>query len=259
MKKLGLALGSGGARGVAHVGFLQALEDNGIKPAFISGCSMGAVVGAAYAGGMTPLTMLKTATLLKKKDLLDISAFPITSGAILRSEKVQRVLDKLYNGTNIEDLQIPFSCIGADVISGKKVVFDQGSVSLAVRASSAIPLVFKPVEYENMLVADGGVICRIPVDEVKALGADVVVAVDVLGPLREVGDIKNIFSYFLRLIDIYDNRITSLLTKHCSADLILAPDLGDVSQYKMENVQFCYDRGYACAMQKMDEIKKLLQ
>lgn len=258
MKKLGLALGSGGARGVAHVGFLQALEDNGIKPACISGCSMGAVVGAAYSSGMTPRTMLKTATLLKKKDLLDISAFPITSGAILRSEKVKRIFDKLYRGANIEELSMPFSCIGADVVSGKKVVFDQGPVSLAVRASSAIPLVFKPVEYENMLVADGGILCRLPVSEVKALGADVVIAVDVLGPLREMGDVKNIFSYFLRLIDIYDNRITSLLTERSDADLILTPDLGDVSQYKIENVQFCYDRGYDCAMQKIDEIKALL-
>lgn len=259
MKKLGLALGSGGARGVAHVGFLQALEDNGIKPYCVSGCSMGAVVGACYAGGMTPKTMLKTASLLKKKDLLDISAFPISSGAILRSEKVKKILDKLYRGANIEELSMPFACIGADIVGGKKVVFDEGSVSLAVRASSAIPLVFKPVEYENMLVADGGVLCRLPIDEAKALGADVVIAVDVLGPLREMGDIKNIFSYFLRLIDVYDNRITSLLTNNCNANLILTPSLDDVSQYKIDNVNFCYERGYECAIAKMDEIKALLK
>ena len=259
MKKLGLALGSGGSRGIAHVGFLQALEDNGIKPSFISGCSMGAVVGACYSGGMTPHTMLKTATLIRKKDLLDVSAFPISSGAILRSEKVNRVFDKLYCGANIEDLDIPFSCIGADIVSGKKVVFDQGSVSMAVRASSAIPLVFRPVEYENMIVADGGILCRLPIDEVKALGADVVVAVDVLGPLREMGDIKNIFAYSLRLIDVYDNRITSLLTKNSAADLILTPDLGDISQYKVDNVQFSYDRGYKCGAENIEKIKSLLK
>ena len=259
MKKLGLALGSGGSRGLAHVGFLKALEENGIKPSFISGCSMGAVVGACYANGMSPDVMLKTAQFLKKKDLLDISMSPITSGAILRSEKVTKIFEKLYQGKNIEDLSIPYACIGADIISGNKVVFNQGSVATAVRASSAIPLVFKPVEYDDMIIADGGVLCRLPVQECRDLGADVVICMDVLGPLREMGDIKNIFSYFLRLIDVYDNRITSLLKEREAADLTLTPDMGEVSQYKVDNVTYCYQKGYDCAMKKMDEINALLK
>lgn len=259
MKKLGLALGSGGARGLAHVGFLKALEENGIKPSFISGCSMGAVVGACYANGMTPDVMLKTAQFLKSRDLLDISISPITDASILRSEKVAKIFDRLYGDRNIEDLPIPFSCIGADVVSGNKVVFNQGRLSTAVRASSAIPLVFKPVDYDDMLVADGGVVCRLPVQECRDLGADAVVCMDVLGPLREMDEIKNIFSYFLRLIDVYDNRITSLLQEKEPADLTLVPDMGDVSQYKIDNVNFCYNKGYECAMAKMDEIKALLR
>ena len=142
-----------------------------------------------------------------------------------------------------------------------KLAANENTVAIIVAGynSNSFYLLDEPSFLCAEIVADGGILCRLPIDEVKALGADVVVAVDVLGPLREMGDIKNIFAYSLRLIDVYDNRITSLLTKNSVADLIVAPDLGDISQYKVENVQFSYERGYKCAQDNMARIKTLLK
>ena len=195
MKTLGLALGAGGSRGVAHVGFLKALEENGIKPDFIAGTSIGSVVGAFYAIGYSPDYMLKVALGLKSRDILDLSPLAIKNGTLLKSKKMAAILRRFLKDEQIEYLDIPFACVGLDIISGKKVVFDQGDLALAVQASSSIPMVFAPVEYENMLVADGCPVARVPVEEVRKMGADVVVAVDVLGGVHEMEELKSIFGY----------------------------------------------------------------
>ena len=261
MKKLGLALGSGGARGVAHIGFLQALDDNGIKPQFISGCSMGSVVGSCYALGMRPKDMMDAVRNLKARDLLDLNIAAIRQGTLLKSKKLLAVLKRFLGHTTFEELKIPFSCVGADVITGKKVVFDKGEVAPAVQASSSIPLVFQPIEQGDEIICDGGVVCRVPVDEVRNLGAEVVVSVDVLGPLRPEVKLNGMLRYLLRIIDIYDNEITNRNKKEHPSDLYISPDLGDISQYKIDRANFevCYKKGYECAMSVMDEIKKLIE
>lgn len=261
MKKLGLALGAGGARGVAHVGFLQALDENGIKPDFISGSSMGSVVGACYAIGMKPNEMMRHVLKLHTRDLIDFSPTAFKAGSILKSKKLSQTLGFYLRGKQFEDLKIPFSCTGVDVLSGKEVLFTKGDLRPAVVASSSIPLIFQPVEVDEMLVCDGGVLCRVPIKHAKAMGADVVIGLDVLGPLSELEELKSVPKYFLRLIDIYDTKITSTEVEQQKPDLYLCPDLGDMSQYKIdtEKFLFAYKQGYKIAMDNMDTIKSLLK
>lgn len=260
MKKLGLALGSGGARGVAHIGFLQALEDNGIKPQFISGCSMGSVVGSCYAIGMRPKDMMDIVSNLRVRDLLDPDINAFRKGTLLKSKKLLAVLRRFLGHITFDSLRIPFACVGADLITGKKVLFNSGEVAPAVQASSSIPLVFQPVEKDGMVICDGGVVCRVPVREVKDLGAEVVVAVDVLGPLRDDADVRGMLRYFLRLVDVYDNAISEKNRIEDPADIFVAPDLGSISQYKIDrnNFEACYKKGYECALSVMDDIKALI-
>ena len=124
MKKLGLALGSGGARGVAHIGFLQALDDNGIKPQFISGCSMGSVVGSCYALGMRPKDMMDAVRNLKARDLLDLNIAAIRQGTLLKSKKLLAVLKRFLGHTTFEELKIPFEIVSPS--SWRSVIGRQG-------------------------------------------------------------------------------------------------------------------------------------
>ncbi len=261
MKKFGLALGAGASRGIAHIGFLKALEDNGIRPDCIAGTSIGSVVGAFYSFGYSPDYMLKVALGLRARDILDLSFLAIKNGTLLKSKKMAALLKRYLANTQIEDLAIPFKCVGLDIISGDKVVFDQGSVAVAVQASSSMPLIFAPVDYENMLVADGGLCSRVPVEEVKSMGAEVVVGVDVLGDIREIDELKSMFHYLLRIIDIYDAKVSKNYLEKNPPDILCTPDLGDMSQYKIvpEQMMRAFNRGYDSAMAIMDELKEKLK
>ena len=115
--KLCFVLGAGGARGIAHVGFLQAMEENGIKPDCIAGCSMGSVVGACYALGMKPIDMMKIVEELKFSELVDVSPFPFTKKSILQSVKLRRKLESVIGNADFKDLKIPFECVAADIAS----------------------------------------------------------------------------------------------------------------------------------------------
>ena len=260
MKTLGLALGAGGSRGLAHVGFLQALEDNGIKPDFIAGTSIGAVIGAFYCFGYTPKYMLNTALALKPLDILDLSPLAVKNGTLLTSKKMSAVLNKYLKNSQIEYLNLPFACVGLDIVSGKKVIFDQGNTALAVQASSSIPMIFAPVEYENMLIADGGPVARVPVEEVKNLGADIVVAVDVSGNLKEMDELKSILGYLLRVCDIYDSKVNAYNLKEHKPDILCVPELEDMNKYKInpKELKFAYDKGYESALAIIDDLKRKL-
>lgn len=261
-KKLGVALGSGGARGTAHIGFLKALEEAGIKPDFISGCSMGSVVGACYATGMTVDRMAEVALSLKSTDIMDISAAPVTKLGLLRGNKIQKLLLNYIGDVTFEGLKMPFSCVATDLRSGRAVTLDKGSVAQSVRASSAIPTIFRPVELDGMLLCDGGVLCRVPVKQVKAMGADVVVAFDVLSNTGEsVEKVSNIVANVLRVFDVMDynqNEMLKILDKDCY-DLWLAPEMKGLNQYNVKDVEQAYEQGYAYAKQHIGEIKSLLE
>lgn len=261
-KTLGLALGSGGARGVAHVGFLQALEEEGIEPDFISGCSMGAVVGGCYASGMPVSKMRDIVLKLRKRDLIDLSPKPISQMSLLRSKKIRELLLAHLKVKNIEDFPVPFKCVATDLYSGTLHVFEKGEAALAIQASSTIPAVFRPVQFEDKLLVDGGCLCRVPVREVKAMGADVVVAVDVLKITSEpVEKLDNILNMGLRVFDVMDAHNTALMKKRDSKyfDLWLAPEMKGMSQYLIKDLEFAFEEGYAEGKKNADKIKELLK
>lgn len=258
MKKLGVVLGSGGSRGFAHIGFLQALEENGIKIDVLTGCSIGAVVGAVYLAGKTPKQMKNIAFRFKKGELIDFTLNLFKNMALLKSEKLEALLVKYVGNKTFADLPIPFATIATDLVTGKLVTFSSGELIPAVKASASIPTVFAPVKKDGMLLVDGGLLSRTPVAAAKDLGAEVTVAVDLLGALPDYSEVKNVLQLALRAIDVGDHRDQKLKKKDLP-DLMLDPDLKGISQYKIAEQQFCYDAGYKLGLENVGKIKELIK
>lgn len=261
-KKLGLALGSGGARGAAHIGLLQALEEEGIKPSFISGCSMGAVVGGGYAAGLSVEELLSTVRELKASDIMDLSGAIISKLALFKGNKLRKLLLAKLGNVTFDELKIPFVCVSVDILSGRLVCLDKGGVAEAVRASSAMPTVFRPVRMDDKMLVDGGVLCRVPVKQCKELGADVVVGFDVLSNTGDsVEKVSNIVAEILRVYDIMDYNQNEYDKKQFKDyyDLWLAPRMEGLSQYNIKDVEKSYGLGYEYAKAHVGEIKELLK
>ena len=256
-KKLGFALGAGGSRGVAHVGFLQAMEEEGIKPDYIAGCSMGSVVGAAYAAGLT-IEEIKQA--IFKLRLLDLIAPTGKRGGLFDTRKIRKLLVKYLGDIEFKDLKIPFRCIAVDMITQTVVEFSEGKVIDAVIASSSIPAVFKPTEKDGMRLVDGGSLERVPYKNAKAMGADKVVAVDVLGRRDCSEKMPSTLGVLLEMIDVMDNDRTAIKKEKDKGiyDLWLEPALGNMSQYSLKQFAFACDKGYELGKENAEQIKKLL-
>ena len=254
-KTLGFALGSGGSRGIAHIGFLQAMEEAGIEPDYIAGCSMGAIVGAVYAAGKSIDEMQAAA---KKLRLLDIIAPTGGKGGLFDTRKIRKLLTSLIGDIKFSDLKIPFRCIAVDMISQRVIEFSSGNVVDAVIASSCIPTVFRPIEQGNMRLVDGGVLERVPYARVKKMGADVVVAVDVLG-WRECSEkCPGIIGVMMQTFDVMDNYRT-LRQREEDKDIYdfwLEPDLGTMSQYSLKQMHTAYEKGYEIGKEYADKIAR---
>lgn len=260
-KTLGLALGSGGSRGVAHIGVLLALQEAGIKPDFIAGCSMGAVVGGCFAAGMPAEKIRDVVLELKARDLLDIGPGFVSRMSVLKTKKLEALLGEYLGGINIEDMQIPFACIATDLLSGKLHVFKSGPAAVAVQASSTIPCVFKPVSYDGMLLVDGGCLCRVPSRQVKEMGADVVLAVDALiNTYEPVENVGNILEMVLRVFDIMDAQQTAMHEKidGKTYDMILEPVMEGMSQYAIKDLDKAFGEGYELCKKNIDKLRGLL-
>lgn len=260
-KRLGLALGSGGSRGIAHVGFLKALEEEGIKPHFIAGCSMGAVVGGVYASGVSAESMYEIVKKLRKRDVISLNPAALTQMSLLRSGKIRDLIGRHLATKNIEDFPVKFSCVATDLLSGGEYVFSSGDAALAIQASSAIPAVFRPVKHDDKLLVDGGCVCRVPIKIVKEMGADVVIAMDVLKNCSQpLDEVHNIVSVVLRVFDIMDAQNTALRYERESGlcDLLLEPELKGMSQYLARDTDRAFEEGYLLAKRNMKNIEKLL-
>ncbi len=257
MKTLGLALGAGGSRGVAHIGFLQALEEAGIAPDYLCGSSMGSVVGAAYASGMTPREIWKA---VKRLRVLDILSPAKCRGGLFGTQKMRSLLQKYIGDIRFEDLKIPFRCVAVDMRSQTLVEFSEGSVLDGVVASSSIPAIFHPLEIDGKRLVDGGVLERVPVPQVKRMGANIVVAVDVLGQRLGKEDCPKAFGMLLETMDLMDNYRTRRRREENAKviDFWLEPDIGEMSAYEMKGTQRAYDAGYALGRAYAPKIKRKL-
>ncbi len=204
MKKFGLMLSGGGARSLAEIGVLKTLEKHGLIPDVITGTSMGGMIGGFYAAGFTLPQMEKFATEIVVTKMLDAKS-PLlyleesktgkarqagyggigSSLSILGSKKaldsgrkIEYFLTKTLAEKTFSELNVPFACIAADLLSGKKIVLNEGRLSSALRATISLPLIFEPFEYNGMLLIDGGFTSNAPVDVAREMGAEVVVAID---------------------------------------------------------------------------------
>lgn len=180
--RIGLALGSGAARGMAHIGAIRALAEVGIEPDVICGSSIGALVGASYAiGNFEALEdWVQTITWREIVSLLDVR---ISGGGLVDGERLTRFLSELYGDVAIEDFGKPFVAVATDFYSGREIWLKEGSLNEALRASLALPGLFSPVKVGERWLVDGGIVNPVPVSACRALGAEIVVAVNLNGDL----------------------------------------------------------------------------
>lgn len=179
MKKIGIALGSGGARGLAHIGVLEELEKMDIRPAFVAGTSIGSLVGAGYCTGHLSEMRDLALELDIRSFLFRFMDFGLPHSGLVEGKRVSKLLEDLMPEAAFESLDIPLRCIATDLKTGDEVVFSTGKIQTAIRASISIPGVFSPAEHEGRYLVDGGLVNPIPVDQVRELGAEQVIAVDV--------------------------------------------------------------------------------
>jgi len=178
-KKIGIALGSGSARGLAHIGVLKVLEANKIPINYIAGSSMGALIGALYASGLSVQQLDDIACNADWKLTAKMFTPTLPWNGLVSGNRIRDFIKTLVGDININDLKIPYAAVATDVNTGEKIVIQQGSLVEAIRASISIPGVFTPVQYGGRFLVDGGVANPVPVDVIKSMGADIVIAVNV--------------------------------------------------------------------------------
>lgn len=233
-KKIGLALGSGAIRGLAHVGVLKSLLANGIEIDYIAGSSIGAWVGAHFAR-YQDLAKLEELTVGKKKEKLLSFLEPSFAGGVIGGRKVEELLDSWLEHARFEDLKIPLKVIATDLVNKDQVIFDSGSVAAAVHASMAVPGLFKPVAYQDKILVDGGACNPVPDDVVRAMGADIVISVnlDNFHDILTESDKKIDFGFTEvanRTMDTMRHYLACYSMK--DSDIIIQPPLAKYSSWK---------------------------
>jgi NTE family protein len=255
--KIALVLGGGAARGFAHVGVIRALEQEKIPIDLIVGTSVGSLIGAIYAYDMNSMELEWTAFMLEKDSLFDyglITAF--TGMGVAKGDKLEEFVKSKVPVANIENLKIPFAAVATDLNRGTRVVLDKGSVARAVRASSAIPGVFNPVEYQGRMLVDGGVIDNIPVSVARERGADIVIAVDISENVLNF-NITNIVDVMLQSITIMG--AVNAKARKKESDVLISPKIGDVGMMDFTQKKRCMLAGIEATQKVMPEIKAKIE
>ncbi len=173
--KIGIALGAGAVRGMAHIGILKVLEENGFEPDYVTGTSIGAIIGAFYASGRSPEWIERFVLYTRWKELLD---FTIPNRGFLEGRSIEASLQRVTRHRSFDDIEKPLRVVATDITNNEKVVFKEGNVAKATRASMSIPGVFDPVEIHGKKLVDGAMVDPIPTEDLKEMGADIVIAVD---------------------------------------------------------------------------------
>jgi predicted acylesterase/phospholipase RssA/outer membrane translocation and assembly module TamA len=286
--RLALVLSGGGARGLAQIGVIQALEEASIHPDLIVATSMGAIIGSLYATGMCADSMralvkntvwddffqdgAKRRTLFVSQKVEPVTYLfeirfgqdfmPIMPQSISRGQSffdllTARVSGPLFRaGTQFDSLPIPIRIVSTDIVSGQCVVFARGNLPAVVRASCAVPLAFAPVSLDGMLLMDGGLMTNIPVQQAKTAGAGSIIAVDVTSPMWEKGDLNNPIRLVNQVIAIGMEHRKAL--ERAIADVIIRPELAGFRNTDFSQIDTLIDRGYAAARGRMAEIRRCL-
>lgn len=250
--KVGLALGSGGLRGLAHIGVLKILTQKKIPIDMIAGCSIGSLIGALFCAGMDPDTMCKLGRQLKRSYWLD---FVVPKMGIIAGDKLLETVSVLTKRQKIEQLKIPFAIVATDINEGREVVFKNGDIAAAVRASISVPGIFVPYRIGNMLLVDGAVLNPTPIDVVRKMGADVVIAVDIVHA-NSVCSLNNMFDVILQSIDIMERELFRHRRHPC--DLIIRPELSHIPPSDFEAIDDFIAAGERATEALLIPIRKLL-
>lgn len=287
-KKVGLALGGGAARGLAHIGVLKALEEAEVPVEIITGTSMGAIIGAMYAVNprVKPLQerileylqsdAFRKARLdfvVERKDKVDgegifyrfsqlarkkiFFTLAMTMVSFVSQETRDKSLEFLLPDIDIEETKLPFAAIALDLNSGNEVVIDSGSLRTAIAATSALPGILPPVEHNGMQLVDGGWIDAVPVSPAKGLGADIVIAVDVGCDLGKVEEMGSGLDIVFRADAAARNALSNLQLQH--ADLVICPSVGINHWADFSRAEEIIAEGRQATFNHLAEIKALLK
>jgi len=252
-KKIGIALSGGAARGFAHLGVLKALKENDIPIDFISGTSAGSIAGAAFASG---LSVEEIAEIGRKMSWFKMTGFSYSAKGLLSNASMGEFFRKEFPVQTFEELKTPFAAVACDLETGEEVVLKADDLIGAIRASCAIPGIFAPVLRDGKILIDGGVIANVPTKAVKKLGAEIVIAVDVLAsgatywgkPSTLVGILFQSTMMLLR---------AASKAHHYRADVVIVPKIAHLRPDEIGKMDEFIKLGEQAALEKIDEIKKL--
>ncbi|HEY95644.1 MAG TPA: patatin family protein [Dehalococcoidia bacterium] len=256
-KKVGLALGSGAARGLAHIGVLRVLESKGIPVDMITGSSIGALVGALYAQGRRAEEILEVARDIGAHRLSYLVDVGLPKTGLVKGKKLENKLAQLYDGAEFSDLKLPFKCMATDIDTGKAVIMDKGLVWTAVRASISLPVILAVKKRDGRYLVDGGLVDPVPVDVVRNMGADIVIAVNVMPETRNKSDSEpGIFEVIMQTIYIVGSYVAKDSLK--GADVVVEPDVAMIKLSDFHKVDECVSAGEEAADNAVSHIKRFL-
>jgi NTE family protein len=257
--KVALVLGGGGARGIAHIGVLRVLKEENIPIDLVVGTSVGSIAGAFYCAGV-PLDHLDD--IAKNISLKDISNYNYLSFLsiflnenLLSNEKLEQFIYENIGNVRFDQLKTPLVCVTTDLNTGERVLLREGSVAFAVRASSSIPGIFKPIEYMQRYLVDGGLVENIPVNVAKIFDADIIIAVSVAADITK-NDLDNVFFTLMQAIYIQGMALDQYNLG--MADVVISPDVGSLSVIDFKNSYKTIDKGVIAARSSVKSIKKAI-
>jgi len=222
--RIGLALGGGAARGFAHVGVIQVLEEAGLHPQLVTGTSAGSLVAALYASGKSSHELRRVAETMEEAEITDWM-MPILNRGALRGEALARYVNAQVGGKSIEQMKIPLGIVATDLRTGEAVTFRRGNTGSAVRASSAVPAVFQPVRIGEREYVDGGLVAPVPVKQAREMGANFVIAVDISSD-PEGSQTGDTFQILMQTFNIMGKSINTLALRE--AEFVVRPPLSGV-------------------------------
>src|SRR3984893_660448 len=237
---IGLALGGGFARGFAHLGVLQVLEQNHIPISFIAGTSVGSILGAAYASGAPLARIIATCRTLRFRD---IARWRVSRLGLASNHRLGALIERVFDSRQFEDLRIPLAVVATDLSSGEPVVFTQGNLVDAIRASCAFPGLFEPVEIGTRCLADGGLVAPVPTHAARDLGAPFVLGVSVGLQDGYRGTPSNIFQVVSRAVTAARKHQLEVWERH--ADLVLRPDVQSLAWDDFDRADEAIEAGAA--------------
>ena len=252
--KVGLALGAGAFRGFAHIGVLEVFMQENIQISCVSGCSMGSLIGAVFASGMTVPEMKEYISEFHERQIYDLT---VPRHGMLAGKRMQNIVKEMTGEKTFEDTLIPFAAIACDFETMEEVIFTEGFLHEAVRASCSIPGIFVPVTCPNgQVLVDGGLLERVPGGLCRSLGADIVIGIDV-GYRGQRVKTENIMQHVMHAIDIFEWQI--IQQRPSDVDMMITPDVVDIDPLHIGGrAMECVERGRIAAQEALPHIWKLL-